>query len=74
MPDAAPDARSIWLNGQAHPWTSGLTLAGLLTQAGLRADQGASARNGEFVPRGQRAQTKLEPGDQITLFDAIAGG
>ena len=31
MADAAPDARSIWLNGQAHPWTSGLTMAGLLT-------------------------------------------
>ena len=71
MPDPAP---SIWLNGQPHPWSAGLTLSALLSHAGLGAEKGASARNGEFVPRALRAQTVLQPGDQITVFDAIVGG
>jgi thiamine biosynthesis protein ThiS len=34
----------------------------------------ASAVNADFVPRGQRADTRLQPGDAVTLFQAIVGG
>lgn len=61
-------------NGQMLPLAEGLTLAALLDQQGLRAEQVATAVNGHFVPRPQRSITPLRPGDTVLTFHAITGG
>jgi sulfur carrier protein len=52
----------------------GLTLAALLTQHVVNAEQVATAVNGAFVPRSQREATVLSPGDTVLTFQAIVGG
>jgi thiamine biosynthesis protein ThiS len=32
------------------------------------------ARNGEVVPRGEWAGTEVEPGDELEMLVAVAGG
>lgn len=62
------------LNHQPQPWREGLTVAGLLAEQGRAADAVATALNGVFVPRAQRAATPVRPGDELTLIQPITGG
>lgn len=62
------------LNDLTLPCPDGLTLAALLTEQGVNADQVATAVNGEFVPRALRESTTLAPGDTVLTFQAIVGG
>ncbi|MCY4744253.1 sulfur carrier protein ThiS [Pelomonas sp. UHG3] len=62
------------LNQQAQPWREGLSVAALLAEQGWAADAVATALNGCFVPRGQRAATLIRPGDELTLIQPITGG
>jgi len=62
------------VNGQAQAWSAGLTLADLLQQRGEAPEAVATALNGHFVPRRQRASTPLQIGDALTIFEAITGG
>jgi sulfur carrier protein len=62
------------LNHEAQPWREGLSIAALLTEQGRAPDAVATALNGVFVPRGQRAETLLRPGDELTLIQPITGG
>lgn len=71
MPESTP---TVSLNGEPRPWRPGLSLAALLAAEGLVPEAVASAVNASFVPRGQRAATLLQPGDEIALFQAIVGG
>ncbi|WP_374430480.1 sulfur carrier protein ThiS [Ideonella dechloratans] len=71
MPETTP---TVTLNGEPRPWRPGLSLADLLAAEGLAPEAVASAVNASFVPRGQRAATRLRPGDEIALFQAIVGG
>jgi sulfur carrier protein len=48
-------------NDLTLPCPEGLTLAALLTEQGVNAEQVATAVNGEFVPRIQRDVTVLSP-------------
>jgi sulfur carrier protein len=61
-------------NDLTLPCPQGLTLAALLTEQGVNAEQVATAVNGEFVPRIQRDVTVLKPGDTVLTFEAIVGG
>ena len=61
-------------NDQTLPCPAGLTLADLLSEQGVKAEQVATAVNGEFVPRPQRETTLLQPGDTVLTFQAIVGG
>jgi sulfur carrier protein len=61
----------VTLNGTPKPWAPGLSLAALLADEPGKV---ATAVNGEFVPQSARAQTLLQPGDQVTVFTAIVGG
>lgn len=56
------------------PCPEGLTLAALLSAQGVNAEQVATAVNGGFIPRTQRATTLLKPGDTVLTFQAIVGG
>ena len=62
------------MNDLTLPCPDGLTLAALLTEQGVNADQVATAVNGEFVPRALRESTTLAPGDTVLTFQAIVGG
>ncbi|MBA4262049.1 MAG: thiamine biosynthesis protein ThiS [Comamonadaceae bacterium] len=61
-------------NDLTLPCPEGLTLAALLTAQGVNAEQVATAVNGTFIPRTQRATTPLQPGDTVLTFQAIVGG
>jgi sulfur carrier protein len=65
---------TLRFNDQTTPCPDGLTLAALLTAQGVNAEQVATAVNGEFIPRAQRASTPLQPGDTVLTFQAIVGG
>lgn len=71
MPETTP---TVSLNGKPRPWRPGLSLADLLAAEGLVPEAVASAVNASFVPRPHRADTLLQPGDEIALFQAIVGG
>ncbi|MEZ5645148.1 MAG: sulfur carrier protein ThiS [Burkholderiaceae bacterium] len=61
-------------NDLTLPCPDGLTLAALLAEQGVPADQVATAVNGAFIPRAQRATTVLQSGDTVLTFQAIVGG
>ena len=61
-------------NDLTLPCPDSLTLAALLDTQGILATTVATAVNGEFIPRTQRATTPLQPGDTVLTFQAIVGG
>lgn len=61
-------------NDRTLPCPTGLTLAELLNEQGVKAEQVATAVNGEFIPRTQRGVIVLQPGDTVLTFEAIVGG
>ena len=65
---------TLQLNQQALPCPAGLTLAALLQREGLNPERVATAVNARFVPREARANTHLQPGDEVITFEAIVGG
>jgi sulfur carrier protein len=67
-------AIEVMLNGQPRRVPSDATLEWLLCDVGLTPQDVATALNGEFVPRGQRGQRRLQPGDSVTCFRPIVGG
>jgi sulfur carrier protein len=79
MPETIPtepstSMGSLRLNGQPVALTASLNLSDLLAQHSIAADSVATAVNGQFVPRGQRAATALRAGDEVLTFQAIVGG
>jgi len=64
----------VTVNGQAHTLAAHGTLADLIGQLGHAAESVATALNGEFVARGERAARVLRYGDKVTCFQAITGG
>ena len=67
-------AMHVFINGASTPCEAGCTLAMLLGRLGIAADQCATAVNGVFVARDQRAQTVLHDNDQVMTFEPITGG
>jgi sulfur carrier protein len=63
----------ILVNGEAAE-TEAATLAELVAELGHSESAVATARNGEFVPRGARAETKLAPDDRIEIVAPRQGG
>ena len=62
---------TILLNGA--PWeTRAASLAELLDEGGF--GRVATARNGEFVPAGLRANTPIHDGDRIEVLAPMQGG
>jgi sulfur carrier protein len=64
----------IIVNGQAHTLGASDTLADLIGQLGHAPEGIATAINGEFVARSERAARVLREGDTVTCFQAITGG
>jgi sulfur carrier protein len=68
------NASSLRFNGQPQALATPLSLSDLLALHGIAADSVATAVNGQFVQREQRAATALRPGDEVITFHAIVGG
>ena len=64
---------SILVNGEATE-TGARTLADLIAALGYAEGAVATARNGDFVPRGARAATALAAGDKIEIVAPRQGG
>jgi len=64
----------VSVNGQAHRLAASDTLADLIGRLGHAPERVATALNGEFVPRTERAARVLRNGDKVTCFQAITGG
>lgn len=68
------DSIVITVNGQAQPIPTGTSLANVLAHAQLAPEAVATAVNGEFVARPDRASRELLAGDAVFTFQAITGG
>jgi sulfur carrier protein len=69
------DATAITLTVNGSPQTTTTrTLAQWLDQQGLKPQAVATALNGQFVPRTQRAAQVLNDGDNLVTFQPIEGG
>lgn len=63
----------IEVNGAAVT-TTAPTLAALIDERGLDAACVATALDGDFVPRDQRAATALYPGARVEVLAPMQGG
>lgn len=63
----------IWLNGDARE-IAGPRLDAALDELGYQGAVVATALNGEFVPRGERAATALREGDRLEVLAPLQGG
>lgn len=64
----------VFVNGSEQTVADGITLAQLLETLGLSATACATAVNGAFVARGDRANRTLCDQDQVMTFEPITGG
>lgn len=67
------EAIGIQVNGEAQT-TTAPTLHDWVLSQGATPESLATAVNGQFVPRTERAATVLRPGDHILTFQPITGG
>lgn len=71
---AAVTPITVQVGGQPHALPAGCSLAALVEQLGHAPDSVATAVNGAFVARAQRAHHALADGDQVQCFKPITGG
>lgn len=64
----------VSVNGQRHAVHEGATLADLVGALKLEPAAVATAVNGDFVAREQRATHALQPGDHVACIQPIVGG
>ncbi|GAB3645396.1 sulfur carrier protein ThiS [Ramlibacter alkalitolerans] len=64
----------ITVNGEARSVDEASTLADLVAALGQPPNALATAVNGEFVPRSERATVRLREGDAVFTFQPITGG
>jgi sulfur carrier protein len=64
----------ITVNGESQSVLAGTSLAAVIANAQLAAEVVATAVNGEFVARHDRAARELLDGDAVFTFQAITGG
>ena len=63
----------ITINGERRE-VRAATLAELIAEMGLADRPVATAVNGNFAPKGQRAETPLAPGDSVEILSPMQGG
>ena len=71
--ESAAPAITVVVNGQPES-TTARTLQNWVDARGVLPAALATAVNGQFVPRSQRAQQVLAEGDTILTFQPIEGG
>ncbi len=71
---AADSGACLQVNGEAHPWRPGLTVAGLLEERGILGPGVAVERNLEVVRKADHGVVLLEPGDRVEIVRLVGGG
>lgn len=71
---AADESIQIVLNGQPYPIWRGASVHDLVIALGMDPAQVAVERNGEIVPRRQRAEVTLCADDRCELVTFVGGG
>lgn len=71
--EAAAPRTSLFVNGEPTE-TPARTLAALVASLGFAEGQVATAVNGAFVPKGERATTQLGAGDKVEIVAPRQGG
>lgn len=74
MSTSPPPTLTITLNGAAQPCAPGTTVADLIAHLHVAPEAVATAVNGCFLARSQRAGHMLQAGDSVTTFQPIEGG
>ncbi len=65
----------VVINGEEKEITgSGLTLAGLVEQLGMKPDRVAVELNRNIVPRDRWPDTRLHEGDRLEVVHFVGGG
>jgi sulfur carrier protein len=64
----------LQINGEQRELASGLTLAALLEQLGMKPDRVAVELNREIVRRELWPQTRLQEGDRLEIVQFVGGG
>ena len=64
----------ITVNGEPRSVEETTTLADLVAALGQPPAALATALNGDFVPRSERATVQLRDGDAVFTFQPITGG
>lgn len=65
---------NIVINDEPHELAAPLTLAALLEQLDHQQSGTALAVNQQIVPRARWSTHLLQEGDELVIFQAIAGG
>ncbi len=65
---------TLHINGEQRDFPDGLTVAGLVTQLGMKQDRVAVELNLEIVPRTQWETTTLKNGDKLEVVHFVGGG
>lgn len=64
----------VQINGEQRELATGLTLAALLEQLGMKPDRVALELNREIVRRETWVQTHLKEGDRLEIVQFVGGG
>jgi sulfur carrier protein len=64
----------LTINGEHREFAQALSVAELLGELSLVGKRLAVERNGEIVPRGKHAETRLDNGDALEIVVAVGGG
>lgn len=64
----------LLINGESRAFVSLPSVAELLADMGLTGKRLAVERNGEIVPKGRHAETRLQDGDKLEIVVAVGGG
>ena len=65
---------SVTVNGDAHSFQHGATVAQLLKRLDTAGKRVAVERNGEIVPKSLHGSTELNTGDRLEIVIAVGGG
>jgi len=74
MNDLSATEHTMWVNGDCHPWTEGLTISSLLNSFDLAPEMVAVERNHEIVRRTEFDRVLLSPDDRLEIVRFVQGG
>ncbi len=64
----------LHINGDGKDFATGLSLADLIVELGMKSDRVAVELNREIVARAQWAETVLHDGDKLEIVHFVGGG
>ena len=66
--------RKVFVNGEYRELPDGATVQSVLEELGVARRGTAAALDGEVIPRGEWAETKLRDGQELEVLHAVQGG